>query len=118
MTGGQKTPSPPPIDVPEKVIQPIVPPITGESSEDVHMITIILRPLADKARDKLLLRRIFGIMISTPGNDRFAFHIFEKGRGHLLEFPNLTTGLCPDLIGQINDLVGNENVRIEPIRFQ
>lgn len=115
---GTKDPIPPPIDVPEKVIQPIVPPISGESSEDVHMITIILRPLADKARDKLLLRRIFGIMISTPGNDRFAFHIFEKGRGHLLEFPNLTTGLSPDLIGQINQLVGAENVRIEPIRFQ
>ena len=57
-------------------------------------------------------------MISHPGNDRFAFHIFERGRGHLLEFPNLTTGLSPELIGQLNSLVGQENVRVEPITFQ
>jgi hypothetical protein len=106
------------VEVPEKVFQPIVPPLSGDTTEDVHMITIILRPRADKARNKLLLRRIFGIMISQPGNDRFAFHIFEKGTGHLLEFPNLTTRLCPELINQINILVGSDNVRVEPITFQ
>jgi hypothetical protein len=82
------------------------------------MITVILRPREDKTRDKLLLRRIFGIMISYPGDDRFAFHIFERGRGHLLEFPNLTTGLCPELIAQLNELVGSNNMRVEPITFQ
>jgi hypothetical protein len=109
---------PPSIEVQETKYSHIVPPLSRESSGDVHMITVILRPHEDRARDKLLLRRIFGIMISIPGNDRFAFHIFERGRGHLLEFPNLTTGLCPELIGQIDDLVGTENVRIEVIKFQ
>jgi DNA polymerase-3 subunit alpha len=106
------------VDAPEKIFQPILPPITAVTSDDVHMITVILRPKVDKARNKLLLRRIFGIMISQPGNDRFAFHIFEKGTGHLLEFPNLTTRLCPELINQINILVGSDNVRVEPITFQ
>ena len=105
-------------EIPEKVLQPIVPPLRAGASEDVQMITVILRPRQDKARDKLLLRRIFGLMISNPGNDRFAFHIFERGKGHLLEFPNLTTGISPDLIGQITRLVGSENIRIEPITFQ
>jgi hypothetical protein len=111
-------PTPPPLDISEAVLPPIVPPLRGEASEDVNMITVILRPREDKARDKLLLRRIFGVMISQPGNDRFAFHIFEQGKGHLLEFPNLTTGLCPELIEQINFLVGSDNVRVEPITFQ
>jgi DNA polymerase-3 subunit alpha len=102
----------------EKVLQPIVPPLLSGASEDIQMITVILRPRQDKARDKLLLRRIFGIMISNPGDDRFAFHIFERGKGHLLEFPNLTTGISPDLIAQITVLVGSENIRIEPITFQ
>jgi DNA polymerase III subunit alpha len=103
----------------EKILPPIVPPLRSEDSpEDLHMITVVLRPKGDKARDKLLLRRVFGIMISHPGVDRFAFHIFEHGRGHLLEFPNLTTGLSPELISQIGLLVGSENVRIEPITFQ
>ena len=106
------------LKVPEKLPQPIVPPLRTDSTEDVRMVTVILRPREDKARDKLLLRRIFGIMISHPGNDRFAFHIFESGRGHLLEFPNLTTGLNPELIAQLHHLVGAENVRVEPITFQ
>ena len=82
------------------------------------MITVILRPRADKVRDNLLLRRVFGMMISYPGNDRFAFHIFENRRGHLLEFPNLTTGMNPELMERLNKLVGPENIRIEPITFQ
>jgi DNA polymerase-3 subunit alpha len=113
-----QTESEPLLKVLEKLPPPIVSPMRADSAEDVRMVTIILRPKEDKARDKLLLRRIFGIMISHPGNDRFAFHIFERGRGHLLEFPNLTTGLGPELIAQLHQLVGTENVRIEPITFQ
>jgi DNA polymerase-3 subunit alpha len=105
-------------EIVEKVLQPIVPPLRSGASEDIQMITVILRPRQDKARDKLLLRRIFGIMISNPGDDRFAFHIFERGKGHLLEFPNLTTGISPKLVSRITALVGSENIRIEPITFQ
>ena len=104
--------------VPEQLISPIIPPMPTRDGKDVHMVTVILRPRRDKVRDNLLLRRVFGLMISSPGNDRFAFHIFEKGRGHLLEFPNLTTGLNPELIARLNELVGPENVRVEPITFQ
>ena len=105
-------------DIPEKIISPIIPPMPVEGGQDVNMLTVILRPRADKVRDNLLLRRVFGLMISYPGNDRFAFHIFENGRGHLLEFPNLTTGMNPELMERLNALVGPENVRIEPITFQ
>ncbi len=99
------------------VLRPIVPPLPTAGGDDIHIVTVILRPIADKARDKLLLKRIFGTMISCPGNDRFAFHIFEKGRGHLLEFPNLTTGISPELVSQLNELVGSTNVRVEPVGF-
>ena len=102
----------------EKIINPIIPPMPTTDGKGISMITVILRPRADKVRDNLLLRRVFGLMISSPGNDRFAFHIFEKGRGHLLEFPNLATGITPELVARLNDLVGPENVRIEPITFQ
>ncbi len=105
-------------EVPEKVVSPIIPPMPAADGQDVNMITVILRPRADKVRDNLLLRRVFGLVISFPGNDRFAFHIFENGRGHLLEFPNLTTGMNPELMARLNELVGPENIRIEPITFQ
>ena len=102
----------------EKVVSPIIPPMPTTDGKDINMVTVVLRPRVDKVRSNLLLRRVFGLMISYPGNDRFAFHIFEGGRGHLLEFPNLTTGLNPELIARLNELVGPENVRIEPITFQ
>jgi len=104
---------------PENIPVPILPPATARrKTGEIQMITVILRPRNDKARDKLLLRRVFGLLISYPGDDRFAFQIFEHGRGHLMEFPNMTTGITPELVAEMRDLVGAENIRIEPITFQ
>jgi DNA polymerase-3 subunit alpha len=89
--------------------------IQSEDSGNVHMITVVLRSTGDKTRDVLRLRRIHGIITSYPGNDRFSFHVFERGRGYLLEFPNFTAGYCPELMHRLTSLVGPENVRAEPI---
>ncbi len=115
----QVEPPPVPAVDSQKIIKPFVPPkLDDGDSDDIQMMTVILRPGSDRVRDKLLLRRIFGLMISYPGQDRFAFHIFENGRGHLLEFPNLTTGVTPELISQLRLLVGADNLRIEQIKLQ
>ena len=82
------------------------------------MLTVVLRSTGDKTRDVLRLRRIHGIISSYPGNDRFAFHVFERGRGYLLEFPNDSAGINPELVQRLSSLIGSENVRIEPITFQ
>ena len=82
------------------------------------MITIVLRSTGDKTRDVLRLRRIHGIITSYPGNDRFAIHVFERGRGYLLEFPNFTAGLCDEMMMRLIPLVGGDNVRVEEILFQ
>lgn len=96
----------------------LISPLAAAESGKVHMITVVLRSTGDKTRDVLRMRRIHGIVMSYPGNDRFAFYVFEQGRGFLIEFPNFTTGLCPELITKLHHLVGPENVRIEPITFQ
>jgi hypothetical protein len=96
----------------------IISPHPAPAGENTHMITVIMRATGDKPRDVLRLRRIHGIVTSYPGSDRFAVHIFERNRGYLMEFPNLTTGLNPDLLSRLNFLVGSENVRVEKITFQ
>jgi hypothetical protein len=111
-------PEPVPAEVPESVLPHIVLPVPPVDGENVQMITVVLRSMGDKVRDNLRIRQIFGTLISYPGNDRFAFHIFENGHGHLLEFPNLTTGVCPELVSRLYSMVGKENVRIETITFQ
>jgi DNA polymerase III subunit alpha len=97
----------------------IIPPaVTARDDGVVQMITVFFRTTGDKTRDVLRLRRIHGIITSYPGNDRFAFHVFERGRAYLLEFPNFTVGHCPELISRLNALIGPENIRVEKITFQ
>lgn len=84
----------------------------------VKMLTVVLRSTGDKARDVLRLRRIYGIITSYPGNDRFGLQVFEGGRSYLLDFPNDTTGITPELQRRLTELVGPDNVRITPIVLQ
>ncbi|MBN1538234.1 MAG: DNA polymerase III subunit alpha [Anaerolineales bacterium] len=96
----------------------LVSPLTVmDKKDDVYMITVILRSSGDKTHDLLRIRRIHGTIMSYPGNDRFAFHVFEKERGYLLEFPNFTTHMCNELITRLNLLVGAENVKSEKLTF-
>jgi DNA polymerase-3 subunit alpha len=83
-----------------------------------QMITAILRPSDDPIRDQRRIRRLHGTFISYPGKDHFTLHIFENGRGHLIEFPNDTTHLCAELLDKLKGMVGEENIRIEPITYQ
>ena len=98
-------------------------PVTPVSArrEDEHvpqMVIVILRPSGDPSRDIRRISRLHGTFISYPGKDRFAFQIFEEGKGHLIEFPNDTTHLCTELATIIKDAVGEENLRVEPILYQ
>ena len=102
-------------NLPPYLISPI-PSVPEEGA--VHMVTIAFRTTGDKTRDVLRLRRIHGIITSYPGNDRFSFHVFERGRGYLLEFPNYTIGYCPELITRLSQLIGPDNIRVERITFQ
>ena len=83
----------------------------------VRMLTVVLRSSTDKTRDVLRLRRIHGIIITYPGDDRFAIQVYEKGRGYLLEFPNSTTGITQELLDRLHGLVGVENIRVDVITF-
>jgi DNA polymerase-3 subunit alpha len=96
----------------------IVPPQTSTETDAMQMITIILRTGQDKARDNLRIRQIYGTLIAYPGKDRFAFHVFERGRGYLIEFPNFTTQVCPELLSRLRKFIPADELRIEPITFQ
>jgi DNA polymerase III subunit alpha len=101
----------------------IIPPATlngtKKNKEDQpQMITIVLRSGGDKERDVRRLQRIHGLLHSSPGKDRFAFFINEKGSYYLIEFPNLSTGITPELLLKLKEMAGEENVRIEPIQIQ
>ena len=105
-----------PADLPPSVTY-LLPPQPASGTDTVRMITVALRSTGDKTRDVLRMRRIHGLVSTYPGNDRFAFLVFERNQGYLVEFPNFTTGWCSELITQLNQLAGAENVRVEVITF-
>ncbi len=96
----------------------ITPPALLDADHPPQMISVILRPSDDPARDYRRIQRLHGTFISYPGRDRFSLHIFENGHGHLIEFPNDTTHVCEELRDKLKGMVGEENIRIEPITYQ
>ncbi|MCL4559348.1 MAG: DNA polymerase III subunit alpha [Chloroflexi bacterium] len=108
-----------PLVLPPYIVSPT--PVAAQANrlnDQPQMITVILRSTGDKKRDVLRLRVIHGTLVSNPGIDRFAFQVLEEGRLYLLEFPNETTGVNPDLVNKLIRFVGEENIRIDPIKLQ
>jgi hypothetical protein len=95
-------------------------PILNQKAEDsdTHMITVILRSTHDRNRDVRRMKSVQGLMQSVPGRDHFTFHIIEDGRRCLIEFPNHTTGITPELLNRLEKLVGKANYRVDPIILQ
>jgi hypothetical protein len=85
--------------------------------DSTYLITIILKNRGDTMRDKLRLRQIYGTLISYPGKDRFVFQITENNQSHLLEFPNASTKISKNLINQLKNMLGQENVQVEKYLF-
>jgi DNA polymerase-3 subunit alpha len=105
--------------------EPFIPslyiPLAKENKDKDHpprQITILLRPTGDKERDKRRIKTLYGTLISHHGRDKFTFQIFENGKGHLIDFPNDTTRICPELLERLKKLMGEENWRVEEITFQ
>ena len=83
-----------------------------------RQITVRLRSTGDKERDRRRIKAIYGTLISFHGKDRFSFHIFEDGRGVLLDFPGETTRVCPEMLGRLQRLMGEETWSVDEITFQ
>jgi len=83
-----------------------------------QQITVLLRPTGDRERDKRRIKILYGTFISFHGRDKFSFQIFEGGKGHLIDFPNDTTRVCPEMLARLKKLMGEESWRVEEITFQ
>ncbi len=88
------------------------------SEGDLSLIKVFLRSTGDRKRDTLRMRRVYGLLTSYPGSDRFVVYVFEGSRKYHLEFPNDTTGYSPELHSQLLELLGDANVQIEELRLQ
>jgi DNA polymerase-3 subunit alpha len=89
-----------------------------EQKRPPQQVTVILRTTGDKERDRRRIKTIYGTLISFHGKDRFSFQVFENGSGYLIDFPNDTTRVCPEMLDRLKKLIGEESWRVEEITFQ
>lgn len=103
-------------------LQSIYIPLAKEEEEQQKrppkQITMILRTTGDRERDRRRIKTIYGTLISFHGKDRFSFQVFENGSGYLIDFPNDTTRVCPEMLERLKKLIGEESWRVEEITFQ
>jgi hypothetical protein len=78
-------------------------------------LTVVLKSTGNADRDARRMRRVHGLLTSYPGEDRFAFHVHESSRQYLLEFPSFTTGLCDELVSQLQGILGENTVLVESV---
>ncbi len=88
------------------------------SSNEARRVTLILRSTGDRNQDAQRMRRIHGLLNSHPGSDRYDFLVYESSRRYHLEFPNATTGYTPELHAELQILLGERAVHVQPMRFQ
>ena len=100
---------------PPAIMPPVSTPRRNGDTSAIRMVTVTLQSSGERDRDVRRIKRVHGVLTSSPGRDRYCFMIFERGRRHLLDFPNDTTGVNNDLIDQLVSLVGRENVQIETL---
>jgi len=105
-------PALPPIVPPQAPVEPEV------NNAPPQLISILMRPSGNTERDRRRIKHLYGILISYPGKDRFSFRIFENGKGYLLDFPNDTTRVCPDMLERLKKLIGEDSWRVEPLVYQ
>ena len=104
----------------EAVVTSMYIPLVKEEERDhpPKQITVNLRSSGNKDEDRRRIKTIYGTLISFHGRDRFSFQIFENGGRHLIDFPNDTTRVCPELLQRLKKLMGDENWKVEEITFQ
>ena len=79
------------------------------------LLTVIVRvePNAQPGSSGRRIRRLHGLVSSYPGEDHVAFMIIEAGQVYLVDFPNVKTHVCNDLLNKLREQVGSDNIQIE-----
>ncbi len=86
-----------------------------DEKPEPKLLTVVVRvdPDAQPGSSGRRIRRLHGLVSSYPGRDHFAFTILEGGKVYLVDFPEVHTNVCGELIGKLRELVGEDNIQVE-----
>jgi DNA polymerase-3 subunit alpha len=93
----------------------IVSPLAGDAvaiDQPSRMLQVVIQTTGIKDKDVLRMKRVHGILRSSPGKDHFSFMLYEGSHQYLVEFPNETTKISDAMMEKLTQLVGEENVQL------
>jgi len=75
-------------------------------------LRIRIKRCGNAERDKRILQRVHGTLISNPGQDSFSLVVVDGSQEIEFDFPNETTLYSAELVGKIKRIVGYNAVQI------
>jgi len=76
-------------------------------------VMIDVNQSGDAEKDVECLHRIVDILKSYPGQDRVSLALVGDGETANLDMPNITVNYCSELAGELSEIVGEGNFRLE-----
>ncbi len=77
-------------------------------------VLIDINQSGEPDKDVECLHRVVDILKSHPGQDRVSLTVLGDGEMTNLEMPNIAVNYCPELAGELSEIVGEANLRLEP----
>ncbi|MBC6937575.1 MAG: DNA polymerase III subunit alpha [Chloroflexi bacterium] len=75
-------------------------------------VMVYFQRSGDADKDRRKLRRLHGLLLQYPGQDRFSIVVEGRGQAFTMEFPNHTTDYCDDLVAELSSVVGENNIEV------
>jgi DNA polymerase-3 subunit alpha len=76
-----------------------------------HVLIDVIQS-GDSEKDIECLHRIVDILKSYPGQDRVSLSVIEIGEVTNLDMPGITVDYCPELTGELSEIVGEGSFRL------
>jgi hypothetical protein len=76
-------------------------------------VMIDVNQSGDARKDVEGLHRIMDILKGYPGQDTVSLIVLADGEITNLEMPNITVNYCPELAGELSEIVGEGSFRLE-----
>jgi hypothetical protein len=78
-----------------------------------HLV-IDINQSGEADKDVECLHRILDTLKIYPGQDSVSLIVLGDGEMTNLEIPNITVNYCPELAGELSEIVGEGNLRLGP----
>jgi DNA polymerase-3 subunit alpha len=106
--------SPPPVPPSRYTVPAESPPERAEPPPHPRTVHVTLARTDEQAQDKRMLRQVHELLTARDGHDRFVIRLSGGSNGEVeLRFPNKATSCSPELLAELEALLGENAVQVQ-----